>query len=50
MVCPVWEFLKCRHFTEMPWLNLATTLVQAWDIGSEAGRAIAKHRNIIFTV
>jgi len=26
---------------EMPWLNEATTLVQAWYIGSEAGHAIA---------
>jgi beta-glucosidase len=26
---------------EMPWLNQATTLVQAWYIGSEAGHAIA---------
>jgi len=26
---------------EMPWINQTTTLVQAWYIGSEAGRAIA---------
>ncbi len=26
---------------EMPWINETTTLVQAWYIGSEAGRAIA---------
>lgn len=26
---------------EMPWINQASTLVQAWYIGSEAGRAIA---------